>query len=296
MDQADYLAAFEKHLLVSSPKREEILAELSTHLGEKGNLGNPRQLAEEENRAHIGWFFDPVRLYFLPVVIMALLAAIKALMQASMILAMAAARDFSEVQSYAGWRTGVSIGVCVGAAIVVGRILPRIQNGNAKLARLGWILLATVLAYHVINIWWLDGEYRNLHYNNIALGALVAQFIVSPFVTAALGSAILVGIALLTSVLTERELEKTPWARSTSVRVEAFLGGGVTLLTFVVVSMLGVDLSPFPSNDPVMSVWMVWWDILFNSSLAPALIAATVALLFARHIKAFRAQRTKPLA
>lgn len=69
---------FEHHLLIGSPKREEILAELKTHFDELGMddpmvLGDPKALARKYNRTHLGLVYSPVRLFAIPVVVSAVI-------------------------------------------------------------------------------------------------------------------------------------------------------------------------------------------------------------------------------
>lgn len=61
-----FFAAFEHHLLVAEPKRSEIIRELRQH-GEQ-QLGNPKRLAQEYNRTHIGFFYSPKRVFFVSLV------------------------------------------------------------------------------------------------------------------------------------------------------------------------------------------------------------------------------------
>lgn len=66
MTKTGYITDFERHLRVAEPKRNEILAELKTHLEEAENpkiLGNPKRLARSYNRTHIGLLFSPLRIH-----------------------------------------------------------------------------------------------------------------------------------------------------------------------------------------------------------------------------------------
>lgn len=69
MTRGAFFAQFERHLLVGKPKREEIIAELQSHLAELSKsadpsvaIGDPKQLAREYNRTHLGFFSTWLRL------------------------------------------------------------------------------------------------------------------------------------------------------------------------------------------------------------------------------------------
>lgn len=57
MTNEQFLITFERHLNVGGPQREEIIAELNSHLKEQSpeKLGDPKELARKSNRVHIGW-------------------------------------------------------------------------------------------------------------------------------------------------------------------------------------------------------------------------------------------------
>ncbi len=68
MTKDTFFKNFEHHLLVGSPKREEILAELKTHMGELESddsavLGNPKVLAWQYNRTHIGFLGSHAKMF-----------------------------------------------------------------------------------------------------------------------------------------------------------------------------------------------------------------------------------------
>lgn len=68
MTKEVFFKEFERHLLVGSPKREEILAELKTHMDElravdAAELGNPKSLARQYNRTHVGLLGSRIRMF-----------------------------------------------------------------------------------------------------------------------------------------------------------------------------------------------------------------------------------------
>ena len=56
MTNQEFLSTFQKHLLIAAPKRVELLAEVKSHLEERSseNIGDPKKLATDLNRIHIG--------------------------------------------------------------------------------------------------------------------------------------------------------------------------------------------------------------------------------------------------
>jgi hypothetical protein len=58
MTNNQFLTAFQHHLNVGGPQRDEIIAEMKSHLEEEGTkkLGDPKMLAQKSNRVHLGFF------------------------------------------------------------------------------------------------------------------------------------------------------------------------------------------------------------------------------------------------
>jgi len=67
MTNEQFLTTFQTHLNVGGPERDEIIAEMKSHLEEEmaEKLGDPKQLAEKSNRVHLGLFSSMRKLLWL---------------------------------------------------------------------------------------------------------------------------------------------------------------------------------------------------------------------------------------
>lgn len=72
MTATTFFVQFERSLRVGEPKRAEIIAELRTHFDEHGSdpatLGDPKRLAQQYNRTHVGILGEQPYLHLTPIV------------------------------------------------------------------------------------------------------------------------------------------------------------------------------------------------------------------------------------
>jgi hypothetical protein len=67
MTNEQFLTTFQHHLNVGGQQREEIIAEVKSHLEEEGpeKIGDPKLLAQKSNRVHLGFFSSFAKLLWL---------------------------------------------------------------------------------------------------------------------------------------------------------------------------------------------------------------------------------------
>ncbi len=269
MTSQEFLHIFERHLRVGEPKRSEIIAELQEHLHRAetiNRMGNPKKVALEENQIHIGFFADPWRLYLIPVALLVLQLFVKAIIASS---------GFFQFENI--WASISMLGLLL-VAIEVGRVLPRTEHASNILKRLLWISLACVLIQEFISqkinnytsiATWIAPQYRLL-------------LILGPFINAAFATAVLFGVVVVTSRVSQPLFSKQSGLSPKTVRRETIVIAVLTLLVFIVVSLLGEALAPVGPTRSIV------WDILFGFPLAAGILAGLAAVIFSKYLVRYR--------
>ncbi len=187
MTREEYLAQFERHLIVGEPKRNELIAELSTHLDELTDhddaltiIGNPKRLADKYGRTHIGFFRTWRRLLITPVVTAVALAALELGMQAIK------SRFFSENYEILDTLNQLMFNTELYTCLIVAGILGKTAaKFNGRAYAFSWLSLVTWVTTYGSVLWIVRGSeaFNSFFASSMMTLGLMAVGMVSAFLS-----------------------------------------------------------------------------------------------------------------
>lgn len=245
-DHKSFLISFSRRLLVGPPKREEILAELKTHLDDLGandptTLGDPKALARQYNETHVGLLGSYPRMFGLVMAAGLLIWTLDFINWTGWnTYWKPEMRNLSSLNGYvpqwlilySNQEMWIKLLLPMLVAFILGWVLPRVwRNGRLVMMLLicGWL---TGTLFGSITSW-----YRGADYENTATGvAVIAQ----SFTIAFYGSITWLLASAFGSILSPLPKGKPTKTREYQLGVQTALA---TILTFIFALSIGLDFT-----------------------------------------------------
>lgn len=138
---------FQRTLLVDEPKRSEILAELRQHAQAKA-LGEPKRIAREYNRTHIGFFSSNIRMLLVPAFFCAVLVVLNMLWNGITVLG-----TFFHLSLWGGYFSYSIIGIVVVAILVICTLVTHSLSRWQQPARILLVMVPVYLVSFYLFLW-----------------------------------------------------------------------------------------------------------------------------------------------
>lgn len=284
MTHGAFLTSFEHALRVVEPQRTELIEEVRGHLDDVGNLetpedalGEPRDLAYNLNRVHIGLFHTRLRLFGAPVVLTLIVTGLTLLVRQDPTQLVTAPQGIGYYLAtifvyFAPFILLTWLGVAIG------------RTHQTK--RYFWLLLSECVGLILI--------YSLMQTFMSSAGAVNGWgiFLVLPL----LGyGGILIAIILLTASLLQKPVRRMPNPENLGMRlyVELLIMSIVSVFTFVIAKFGTAFLIPFdialerPPKNTVISIVNDFFENGEGQHLLVLLVLLALWLIFAKRIRSY---------